>query len=242
MIKQVYNNRFSKCIVATVETDEAIEFNKKNVLTRLNYEYTDERFMYNVKALELSVEDELRFIMFPGVISCHIIFGLDREEESFWFSHISANQVSSQIIPDYLKKPPPPYSQLLAENYNNIAAIQKRKKIDFYVVDKMNSFNGSRFCQALGNRVSSINLINPPIVYSDTSVFIFFDINRKIFYFVTSPFSESILPSSSATLQSTQTRPPGYINENYSEKSTIADLTDIILGKVSSNKYEILAF
>lgn len=217
-------------VLSFVETDEAVEYIPNKGLTKLQYEKSKDGYFFSHEFYP-ATQLPLRFVIFPGVMSCHLVIGYNAISDTFWFSHVSCNQISSQYIPDYIRQPPPAYSQLLSENYNNEVGIRKDKKVNFFIVDKANYFDNSVFYSALGERINFLKVIRPSVNYALTAVFICFDLLQKKLFFIKSPFTESDYPSSVINMDVVRQNTTG-CEFTKNEQEPVDFITRILLGLI----------
>lgn len=168
-----------------IGTDHAKQY-APGQLTELNY-YRNADDSHAYSCISHSLSTPLRFIWFPEITGCHIIIGIDKQTKKRWVSHVSVAQRDQEDVPDGCARPPPPYSQLLSENYPSSSmdtvGIEKKHQIDFLVIDKFGSFNESLFRDAIRDRAGKITVIQSDDRLKYQVVQIFYDlIDEKVYF------------------------------------------------------------
>jgi hypothetical protein len=145
-----------------VRTDEAIQYNQnENKLYLLKYHKNGE-----FSAEEITLTASLNEVIFPEVTGCHIVAAYDAQSKRFWFAHVSIFQADSMENPFQPQAiTPPPYSQLLSDNYPNNKNIGINKKdckhIKFIIIDNKETFNETNFYTIYGE--VACTLCRPPV-------------------------------------------------------------------------------
>lgn len=215
--------------IVYVETDQSIEYSDKSGLIRLKHSWKRGKHSYYLEHHPVK-SCPLRFVIFPGVVTCHVVIGHCSNSNTFWFSHVSCDQIGSEYISEYFDQPPPAYSQLIGDNYKNNAAINSMHNVDFIIIDKSGSFDKHAFDKSLGSKTKSIRFIDSKINYKNSPIFICFDLFQNKIYFINSPLSEANHPHS---IRQILDKPENEGNYKITDEDIILTqlIENIILGK-----------
>lgn len=227
-------------VMTLIETDEAIEYSRLGGMTQLKHEWFNGKHVYSTKFYS-GQHNRLRYVLFPGVISCHVVIGYDVTSNIYWFAHVSANQVYQGSVSQSLNPCPLAYSQILAENYHMKTAIEPGAKVNFVIIDKAGFYNPTVFGRALRGRINTAKTVCPEVSYShrNTSIFICYDIQERKIYYIENPLIGRLgYPSSVAKLnENLQECVADYRMTDF-DKSVIKAIQKVVLGRLSYPLYE----
>jgi len=223
-----------------IETDEAIEYSPLRGMTQLKHKWVSGKHIYSTK-FYAGQHNRLRYVLFPGVISCHVVIGYDVTSNVYWFSHVSADQVYQGHVSRCFNKSPLAYSQILGESYHMKTAISPGHKVNFVIIDKAGFYNPTVFCGALRGLINTTKIVYPevPHKYREASIFICYDIQERKIYYIENPLIGGVsYPSSVAKLNESLQECVTDYNMTGFDKSVIKSIQKVVLGKFSYPLYE----